>query len=859
VVEVPSASAERQREREQRAAKQRSQYSGSAVAVSVRSSDTILLRCNQFQGLFLACGPEGTLELVDGADDFHSRQAPTLTTDSRSPKQWGIIKAPAPLQPTWARERAILNGDYSCRDVVDIGLADRKGKNPAAVMEQQLLDDLLFAMQGISGDYCVRQAGEWRVSEEHVPDMTVRSLAERVLPLCTHYEAVNQFVLKRSRPEYGRVSHALSAAMRKLLREYQVLLAQLEHQMQLGQLSLQKLWFYVQPSLRSLEILAAIAQRVRNSTGGALLNAIHKLSLSSGDPKSKMVYRYLIENAAVPYLEMLELWIYQGVIRDPYEEFMICVDHEASNRTMRNDYNAKYWSLRYTLRERAGRYVSRVRDELVGGDAAGKQKRDGDDKRKGGPSSSKAPSTDVEVDFVPFFLERLAPMVLTTGKYLNVIRECGRWVKNDCQTHIPFHDGAHAYAGIVNTAHDFASRTLLALLLQEEKLIARLGSIKHYFLLDQGDFFVHFMDLAYEELSKKAKDISITRLQSLLEICLRARNMNDPYQEDLECKLSKFSLIQQVQMVHQVGGVHASAMAKLTKGDDKSEEIGLNLFTFDFKVRWPLSLVLSKAALTKYQLIFRHLFYCRHVETRICACWRMQQATKELNLRMVLGPQYALLQRMLHLLQNFQYYVMFEVLEPRWHMLERQLRSVKTVDELMAAHNEFLDTCLRETLLTHPRLLNLFSKLMSTCTDFSFQQEERAKNLDETLRQFDESEARKKLQQQLPLIANVAAADTAPSGKRPPRQTAGEMSKQKRVHRQNRLRIQEQSLRDEVELPASRRTFEQFRGTFDRLLDEFMKELQNEATNGDYRNLTHLKNLCTRLDYNSFYRNGEKK
>ena len=29
-----------------------------------------------------------------------------------------------------------------------------------------------------------------------------------------------------------------------------------------------------------------------------------------------------------------------------------------------------------------------------------------------------------------------------------------------------------------------------------ERLMARLESVKHYFLVDQGDFLVHFMDIA---------------------------------------------------------------------------------------------------------------------------------------------------------------------------------------------------------------------------------------------------------------------------------------------------------------------------------------------------------------------------
>ena len=43
---------------------------------------------------------------------------------------------------------------------------------------------------------------------------------------------------------------------------------------------------------------------------------------------------------------------------------------------------------------------------------------------------------------------------------------------------------------------------------------------------------------------------------------------------------------------------------------------------------WPLSLVVSKRALTKYQLIFRHLFLTKYIERRLHAAWADQQSTK---------------------------------------------------------------------------------------------------------------------------------------------------------------------------------------------------------------------------------------
>lgn len=53
--------------------------------------------------------------------------------------------------------------------------------------------------------------------------------------------------------------------------------------------------------------------------------------------------------------------------------------------------------------------------------------------------------------------------------------------------------------------------------------------------MDQGDFFVHFMDLTEEELKKPVDDIAPSRLEALLELALRMSTANtDPYKDDLK-------------------------------------------------------------------------------------------------------------------------------------------------------------------------------------------------------------------------------------------------------------------------------------------------------------------------------------
>lgn len=67
-----------------------------------------------------------------------------------------------------------------------------------------------------------------------------------------------RFIEEKSSFEYGQVNHALAAAMRTLVKEYLILVTQLEQLQRQGLLSLQKLWFYVQPAMRTVDILASL-------------------------------------------------------------------------------------------------------------------------------------------------------------------------------------------------------------------------------------------------------------------------------------------------------------------------------------------------------------------------------------------------------------------------------------------------------------------------------------------------------------------------------------------------------------------------------------------------------------------------
>lgn len=74
----------------------------------------------------------------------------------------------------------------------------------------------------------------------------------------------------------------------------------------------------------------------------------------------------------------------------------------------------------------------------------------------------------------------------------------------------------------IDRAHSLANRTLLDFILNQKDLKGILKSNRRSFLLDQGDFIVHFMDMAANELMKHNSQVSINRLNTFLGWALQS-------------------------------------------------------------------------------------------------------------------------------------------------------------------------------------------------------------------------------------------------------------------------------------------------------------------------------------------------
>ncbi|KAF8960629.1 Spc98 family-domain-containing protein [Flammula alnicola] len=686
-------------------------------------------------------------------------------------------------------ETSFVRAPLNSRVVSTSNAPKAKGKTKQESLDPLILEDLLFVLTGIEGTYITFHPEYSPEDDDPLQgirfvvspslDSSLSDLVERILPLGMYYTAIFAFIEHRSHLDYGLVNHALCAAIREMLRDYQTLLSQLEHAFNTSpSFSLQKLWFYVHPTVHTLSLIYQLIlelataddpgaelsssssssdedaeEAARNEAlglGGASLKAvlseINKVDMAggmpgssgiavkggevltilyermqnmSGDPTAGAIYGKLLKKAGKPYVEMLRDWVASGRLMDPYEELLVKESKFINRGILEVDYTDEYWERRYTLRD--------------GSISPGSSKRH----QAGIPPPRSVGGRLPGGACVPPLLESWKHKILLAGKYLNVIRECGIEMPRD-QTYADDEELSmddERFYKFIEDAYSHANRTLLQLLLKDQQLIPRLRSLKRYFFLSQSSFLTHLLDLSATELRKSSKSASVVKLQSLLDLALTTDAVGEDalFREDVRVTMAESGLYDFLLKVVTVSGVVKAEEGgeeearKEKEKEEKKPMQAIDALTFDYNVKFPLSLVISRKTILRYQLLFRFLLHLKHVEQALSSMW-VEQKTTPWRCSVPTHPEFVgwrlrvclLRARMLAFVQQILAFVTFEVLEPNWHALEAKLEKVVTVDQLLRDHVDFLDTCLKESMLTSSKLLKACSKLIVVCQTFAF-------------------------------------------------------------------------------------------------------------------------------------------
>ena len=549
-----------------------------------------------------------------------------------------------------------------------------------SVIEQEslLLNDLLYVLVGIEGKYIrIHVNSEKKKCNLAVADgcdKVLKTNVNRIIAFCPLYSLITHFS-----ENYGNclVNQAFIGFIRSSIKEYFGLIVQLEILHKKNDLTLQKMWYFLNSFKETLEILKHVCQKIKQGDciGGATLSIMHeKTNLNVGNVKLHDFCLTMIKLSSKPYLKILEKWITEGEIFDPYNEFFIEVKEFPMQDKLRDDY---YWENRYVI----------IKQRL------------------------------------PIFLVKQAEKILKTGKYINVIRQIRKDIELPYCEELEYSSEDHLFNERIDLAYNFSSKELLNLLFEECNLIEHIKSIKLYFFMEKGDFIVEFMNTADDELNKEMHEIVPTRLESLLELAIRTSVVNsDPHVDNLGIGLVNESILDQFSNVMECRNETSFAEDDESLDDDfHSEMRGFEAIGLKYKVEWPLTLVFSKKNMACYQMMFRYLFYCKFVERELQKVWMQIKNFKHNPMRTSKVTRIcSILQKMLEFVLNLEYFMVVEVIEPQFHiLLEKISTKVFSIDDMIEEHNKFIETVFNSCMLNERYAFKSMSKLFRFCINFA--------------------------------------------------------------------------------------------------------------------------------------------
>lgn len=145
-------------------------------------------------------------------------------------------------------------------------------------------------------------------------------------------------------------------------------------------------------------------------------------------------------------------------------------------------------------------------------------------------------------------------------------------------------------------------------------------------------------------------------------------------------------------------------------GDD-----GWKVFSLEYRVKAPLSTVLTAEVMEDYLRIFNFLWRLKRVEYVLATTWIQQMGNKKVlfSLKEIQGDfQKANMLRheMLLFISNLANYIMVEVVEGNWKIFLDEVRKARDLDELIKIHKKMVSKILEKALLTSKNE-NLYKQL----------------------------------------------------------------------------------------------------------------------------------------------------
>ena len=251
----------------------------------------------------------------------------------------------------------------------------------------------------------------------------------------------------------------------------------------------------------------------------------------------------------------------------------------------------------------------------------------------------------------------------------------------------------------IDIAHKLVNKELIRIFLQKFKLIENLESINKYLLLGQGDMIQSLMESLYTELKKPGGSIYKYVLQSILESSINSTNARF---NDKEC-LNKLNI-------------------KLL--NPRPGDIGWDIFCLEYNISLPLTVIINKKNILDYQKMFIFLLKIKRIEysqehqewRKIMTYCHNSKINKNYNFfRKKIKTSLQFNQQIIHFIISLHNYLTLEVLETQYKKLLKKLKLVNNLDELILAHEQFINIIKQKCFLDNSNNNNIiiYKKIIS--------------------------------------------------------------------------------------------------------------------------------------------------
>lgn len=533
------------------------------------------------------------------------------------------------------------------------------------IPEGVLVRDVLYACQGIDGKYVKfdKVSDGYALSESLTVPRSTRIMVRKLCELGWLFIKVRGYISESMdrfpAEDVGTVGQAFCAALQDELSDYYKLLAILESQSlnpipmasesnSGNYLSLRRLAVWLAEPMVRMRLMAVLVDSCRVLRGGAMAGAIH-VHAQHGDPMVQDFMRRLLRRVCSPLFEMVRSWVLEGELEDVFAEFFVLGQTVKAESLWREGY--------------------RLHDGML-------------------PS---------------FISPSLAQRILRTGKSINFLRVCCEdqgWADAAAEAAAAAgtttmrgglgYGETDALEALVSEAAKRIDKHLMDVMYKQYKFKEHCLAIKRYLLLGQGDFVQYLMDIVGPELSEPANTISSFKLAGLLESAIRSSNAqyDDP---DILDRL-------RVKMMPHGAG-----------------DRGWDVFSLEYNAKVPLDTVFTESVMARYLRIFNFLWKLRRVEHALIGAWKIMKPnyiSSDLFSKQggTVTSQFVSMSRrcqvlwdeMNHFVTNLQYYIMFEVLEVSWSKFLEEMETSKDLDDLLAAHEKYLNSIVEKSLLGEP-------------------------------------------------------------------------------------------------------------------------------------------------------------